>query len=231
MEAVTAPNQSQGDEVVCNKFLEVLAGLFQSKQKYNHLLRPVARLQQVVGLEDGFVRLVRETLIHGLRVEVPNRRPAHDIQAEGPVDGEVHGGVKLFHKSGLLGARLDAAADRNRPDEALHKELAGEREDNGIEGHEGEVASTFAILDGCGGVRAWFSWKWVGEEQGRGYGVLRRGVDEIERQYDENQVKRQDPSMSHAGTLIFGEGAPYRTALRAAARLLALRHVSTAGPR
>lgn len=179
MEPVTAPDQSQGDEVVCNEFFEVLAGLFQTKQKHNHLLRPVTCLQQVVSLEDGLVRLMRESLVHGLRVEVPHGRPAHDIQAKGSVYGEVHGGVKLLHEPGLLGAVPDAEADRNRPDEALHEKFAREREDNGVEGHEGEVACAFAILYGCGGVRARFSFERVGEEQGSGYRVLRRRVDQV----------------------------------------------------
>ena len=76
---------------------------------------------------------MREAFKHSGCVEVPNRGPRHYIQTVGTKDGEVYGRVDLFHESGLLGARADAAINRRRADHPLHEELAGEREDDDVE--------------------------------------------------------------------------------------------------
>lgn len=170
---------------------------------------------------------MREAFVHSRGVEIPHRCSAHNIQPEWSVYSEIHGGVKLLHEPGLLGPRLDATADRNRPDEALHEELAREREDDGIEADEGKVASTFAILDGCSGVCARLSREGVREKNCGGERILGRRVGEVERENKNDQREWKDPGVSHTNAFVFGEGAPYRAALRTATRLLALCTVNT----
>lgn len=173
VEPVAEPDERESDDVVQHKLLEVFARLLQLQHQHDRLLRPVRRLQQVVGLEVRLVRAVREALVHARRVEVPDRRARHDPQTEGAEDRKVHGRVGLLHEACLLAAVLDAGADREGEDQALHAELAREREDDGIEGDKGEVLSALAILsrvaDMCGeSVGALMEGRvGVGEVQGR----------------------------------------------------------------
>lgn len=102
MEAVTQPDQGHCDNVMQDQLFEILSGLLQHEQQDNGLLCPVAGLQQIVGLEDSFVATVRETLKHGICVEVPDWRTVHDVQAKGTENGKVDGSVELLHESGLL---------------------------------------------------------------------------------------------------------------------------------
>ena len=92
------------------------------------------------------MRAVRESLIHAGRVEVPDRRPAHDIQPEGSEDAEVDGGVELFHEPALLPSTSDPESDCQGSYHALHQELSREGEHDGVEGHEGEVLRPFTVL-------------------------------------------------------------------------------------
>lgn len=147
MEPITQPYQSQGDDMMAHEFLEIPARLFEHQAEHNGLLGPVARLQQVIGLEDPLVGAVREGLVHARRVEVPDWRAVHDPQAVGTEDGKVDGGIRLFHESILLGAAESIRA-RQRPKQALHDKLACEGENDNVEGDECEVLGAFAVMDG-----------------------------------------------------------------------------------
>lgn len=94
------------------------------------------------------MRLVREILKHGSRVEVPHRGAAHDVQTERTVNAKVESGIKLLHKSRLLCPTLNAQANGQWSNHALHEELAGEAEYNGVEGHKGEIGLALGILNG-----------------------------------------------------------------------------------
>lgn len=98
------------------------------------------------------MRAMREPFEHAHRVEVPHRRPGHDVQPQRTEDGKIHGGVDLFHKAVLLCARPDLKADGQGADEALHEQLTREREHDDVKGHKGEVSPTFAIVLRSGGV-------------------------------------------------------------------------------
>jgi hypothetical protein len=72
----------------------------------------------------------------------------------------------LFHEPTLLGATLDTCVDCYRANKALHAELAGQSQDNRIEGHEGDVFGSFAELCNVANMR-WegicaFDGRWVG---------------------------------------------------------------------
>jgi hypothetical protein len=145
VESIAQANQAQGDDVVAHQLLEVLARLLQHQEKHNHLLGPVAGLNQVVSFEQGGVGLVGEPVVHGRGVEVPQVRLAHDIEAQRAEKGEVYGGVSLFHEAGLLGARSHAVADGHGAEESLHDELAGEGEEDGVKGDEDVVIPALAV--------------------------------------------------------------------------------------
>lgn len=147
VEAVAQPDQGQGDNVVQDQLLEILAWLLQHQQQDQGLLSPVTGLQQVVGLEQTLVGVVREILEHASRVEVPDGGSRHDIQAEWTVDAKVHGRVELLHEARLLGAALDSPSDGQWTDESLHEELAGEAEDDSVEGHKGEIGLSLSIVN------------------------------------------------------------------------------------
>ena len=185
VEAIRQPDQGQRDDMMHDQLLEILAGLLQQQHQDQPLLGPVARLQQVVGLEPGVVGAVGEALVHAADVEEPDGGAGEDVEADGPGDGEVEGGVELLEEAGLLAAAADAAVDGNGADEALHEELAGEGEDDGVEGDEAEVAGALAILgDGAdvggeGGGALVRGRVGVGEEEEGVEGVVRARAGEV----------------------------------------------------
>lgn len=146
MEAVAQRNQSQSDDVVQHELLEVLARLLQHEDHDQTLLRPVCSLEQVVCLEVRIVGLMREADVHRIGVEEPHRRAAHDEEPVRAEDAKVDRGVRLLHEARLLAAVADAGVDRNRADHALHQELAGEGQDDGVEAEECQIFQALAIL-------------------------------------------------------------------------------------
>ena len=146
------------------------------------------------------MRSVWVALIHARGVEVPDRRPAHDVDAQRPGDAEVDGGVELLHESALFPTPADAAFDRDGPDHALHEEFASEGEDDGVEGDEGEVFGPFAILGhvaDVGGEGGSFveGWVGVGEEDGGVEGVVLAGGDEVGSKEDGGEDERGEPGV------------------------------------
>ena len=153
VKAVAQADESQADNVMADQLLEVLARLFHAEDKHDGLLSPVGGLEEVVELEQGVMGLVREVFVEGACVEIPNRRPAHDVHACGPQDAKVDGRVHLLHVAGLLAARLEAVPLGHRTQDLLHDELAREGQDDGVEGDEGDVPETLAILGDFVGAR------------------------------------------------------------------------------
>lgn len=146
VEAVAQTDEGEADNVMADELAEVLAGLLHAQHQDDSLLGPVGRLEQIVELEEGVVRLVREVLVHGPRVEVPQWGAAHDVQARGAQNAKVDGGVDLLHVAGLLAARAQSMPARHGTQDFLHDELAGEGEDDSVEGDEGDVPGTLSIL-------------------------------------------------------------------------------------
>lgn len=155
VEAVAQADQSQADNVVANQLLEVLPGLLHSQEKHDGLLRPVGGLEEVIELETGLMGLVREVLVHARGVEVPDGRAAHNVHTNGSHESKVQGRVHLLHVPSLLSARLEAGPARHGAQNLLHDELAGEGEDDGVEGHQGNIPETLAVLRDLIGARGW----------------------------------------------------------------------------
>ena len=128
---------------------------------------------------------VREVLKHARGVEIPHGGPRHNEEAVGSEEEEVHGRVDLFHESRLFRTRANAEVEGHWTDESLHEEFAGEGEHDDVEGHEGKIARTFAIV--CR--RAWVAGvrgneriggrEGVGEEDGAVKRVGGCGVYEV----------------------------------------------------
>jgi len=154
MKSVAQPDQANSDNMMRNQLLKVLPRLLQHKQQHNRLLRPVTRLKEIVRLDDGLVRAVREALVHANRVEVPHRRPAHDPDTKRPVQRKVQRRVRLLHEPRLFIPVPDPKPYRNRANESLHAELAGEAQDDNVETDESEVTSALAVVNWAIGVRA-----------------------------------------------------------------------------
>lgn len=192
MEAVTQPDQSQSNDMMQDQLFEIFPRLLQHEQQHNSLLSPVARLQQIVSLEDSLVTAVRETLKHGIRVEIPDGRATHDVQAKGTEDGKVNGRVELLHESGLFCFSLDAQTDGQRTDHALHEELAGEAQDDGVEGDKGEICLSLSVLN-------WLTSRCVervGKEDAVVEGVRGRGVDGVESEDHEHEDQGIEPCVT-----------------------------------
>jgi hypothetical protein len=216
VEAVAQEDQGQRDDVVADQLLEVLARLLHAQQQHDGLLGPVGGLEEVVELEGGVVRAVREALVHGARVEVPQRRAAHHPQPPRARDAEVDGRVHLLHEPRLLGPALEPAAPRQRPEEALHDELAREREHDDVEGHEGNVPPALAVLDRRIGGRVGRRRQRVREEEEAVHGVRGRRIDGVEGEERPEQRQRRHPGVLHrvplplleqrAGLAPLGEG-------------------------
>ena len=146
MKSIAQPNQNQCNNMMSHQLPKILPRLFQLQKQHNRLLCPIASLEQIVGLEQALVGLVRVVLEHGTGIKIPDGGPTHNVETEGTKDRKVNRGVDLFHEPGLFGAGVDAARLRKRADESLHEKFAGEGEDDDVEGDEGEVAWSFAIL-------------------------------------------------------------------------------------
>lgn len=79
MEAVAQPNQRKRHNMMADKLFEILPRLLQQQAEHEGLLRPIASLQQIIRFEQTLVRTMREPFKHAHRVEIPHRRPRHDI--------------------------------------------------------------------------------------------------------------------------------------------------------
>lgn len=203
MKPIAQADERQADDVMGNQLFEILARLFHAQQHHDSLLGPVCRLEQVVKLEDGLVGLMGKRLVHPVGVEVPHRRATHDVHPRGTQEAEVDGRVELFHKAGLFGPRFQARSLSQGAEEFLHDELPGEGQDDGVEGHEGDVPETFAIpgdLVGGGGGQ------FVGEEDevvdGVGLGWV-YGEEEAE---DGEDGERNDPGVLDGVVFCAAEG-------------------------
>lgn len=196
VEAVAQSNQRQGDNVVSDELLKVLAGLLQLQEQHDSLLRPVTSLEQVVGLEQRLVLAVRESLEHGSRVEVPQGRTLHDVQAEWTEDAEVDRGVHLLHESRRLALAADSAPDRERADHLLHDELAGKGQYHGVKRDESDILLALAIHDRPAGGLGRLG---VGEENGAVHGVGRGRVDGVQRQQEDDDQEREQPGILQTG--------------------------------
>ena len=150
MEPIAQPDQRKRDDVMTDQLFEILPRLLQLQTQHNRLLRPVARLQEIIRLKHPFMTPVRESLKHPRRVKIPHWRPRHHVQAQWAKDSKIDRGVDLFHKAVLLRAGADPAVEREGAQVALHEELAGEGEDDDVEGDEGEVEGAFAVVGAVG---------------------------------------------------------------------------------
>lgn len=187
MEAIAQPDQRQGNDMMANKFLEVLPRLLQLQQQHNRLLSPVACLKQVVSLEEGFVFTVREVLEHGRRVEIPDIRSTHDVQPERTKDRKVYRRVDLFHEPRGLPLAADPTVDSPGPDQTLHEELPGERQHNGVERHKRDI---LLALTEHGRATEVFRGLRVGQEDGTVHRVRRRRIDGVHTEQDEQDEER-----------------------------------------
>ena len=90
--------------------------------------------------------LMRETLVHAIRIEIPHRGSRHDIESEQPRKTKVYCRVTLLHEAVLFLFAPYAGADGERKDDALHEKLARERKYDNVEGHETEVRKAFVVV-------------------------------------------------------------------------------------
>lgn len=196
VEAITQSNKSQGDDVVTDQLLEVLAGLLQLQHQHNRLLRPVTGFEEVVGLEDGLVLAVRESLEHRRGVEVPNRRALHHVQSKWSEDSKVHCGVHLLHEPRGLALASNTTPHSERSDHLLHDELARERQHNRVERHERDILFTLAVHDRAAGRLGTLR---VRQEDGTVHGVRGRGVDGVQAEQKEHHDQWQEPRIAQTG--------------------------------
>lgn len=230
MEAVAQPDQRQRDDMMPHQLLEVLSWFFQLQAQDNGLLRPIARLQQIIPLEPAVVRAVRIPLVHALGVKIPHGRARHHHQPQRAEDGKVHRGVDLFHEAVLLGTRPDAAVDRRRPDQPLHEEFARERQHDDVKGHKGKVVQPFPVVSRRVGIEAGGErdhrvvWgERVGEEDGVMERVGGRWIDHVYGEDDERQHEGVDPGVAKGEILPSAEETPRFSTLGIRAGDFALR--------
>jgi hypothetical protein len=219
METVAQPDQSQSNDMMQDQLFEILSRLLQHEQQHNSLLSPITRLQEIVSLEDGLVGAVRETLKHGIRVEVPDGRATHDVQPKGTENGKVHGRVELLHEPGLLCFPQNAQTNGQRADHALHEELAGEAQDDGVKGDKGEISLSLAILNWLAGRGV----ERVGEEDAVVEGVRGRGVDSVKSEDQEHEDQGIEPCVSERDADVTSEETACLAALGCACSLVVCR--------
>jgi len=198
VEAVAQCNQRQTDDVVTHQLLEVLPRLLHAKNQDNSLLGPVGGLEEIVELEERIMGLVREVLIHTAGVEVPDRSAAHDVHASGTENAKVQGSVHLLHVASLLSLGLNTSPARHRPEDLLHDELAGEGENDCVEGNKGNIPGTLAILWWLVGIR---DGQAVGQEDEMMDRIALSRVQSIEEQEGEQDDQREYPGVLHNDAL------------------------------
>lgn len=154
---------------------------------------------------------MRESFVHARRVEIPDRRPAHDEQPQGAENAKVDGGVELFHEPTHLPLLAYPQPNGQGTNEALHEKLAGEGEDDGVEGDEGEVLRALAVLRDMADVRGERASAFVerrvgvGEEEGGMERVVFAGGDEVEGEDDEDEDERGEPGVLQCDPLPAAE--------------------------
>lgn len=190
VEPVAQPNERQRDDMMSDKLLEILPRLLQLQHQHDRLLCPVTRLEQVKGLEERFMLPVGKTFEHGRRVEIPNVRPVHHIKTKRSEDTKVDRGVHLLHETCSLAFTADSAPNCQRTDHTLHQELASERQNNRVEGHKSNILRTFSVHDGATGRLRRLR---IGQKDGAVHGVGLCWVDQVQRQEDNQDEKREEP--------------------------------------
>lgn len=156
------------------------------------MLSPVTSLEQVIGLEDGDVLPVRETLKHGRGVEVPYIRLFHHIQTERSKDRKVHGCVDLLHESSSLASAPNATVSSPWANHALHQKLSCERQDNGVEADKSKVQGTFAVHNWTAGSLGRLR---VRQEDSAVERIGRRRINGVCEEDYAHQQERQNPGV------------------------------------
>lgn len=177
------------------------------------------------------VGLMRESLIHALRVKIPDRRPAHDINSKRTYDCEIYGSVRLLHEARLLRPALQSTTLRQRAQELLHYELPGKGEHHDIEEHKSNIPQSFAIFHERPLGRIGRKRYRVREE----YEMMERirwgRVDSIEAQENDYESQRCNPGMFEGVSLVPLEQATrlptFRERLLAVSLILCLLPVNT----
>ena len=154
MKPVTQSDQSQGDYMMRNELFEIFPPCFQPKHQHDCLLSPVARLQQIVGLEKPFMTPVWKGLVHSVGIEIPDRCATHNIQAQWTGKSEVYSGVHLFHEAESFGAGFDTTRQSPGLNHSLHEEFSRKGKYDDIESDESEVSGAFAVVLGHVGIIA-----------------------------------------------------------------------------
>ena len=201
VKAVAEANKQQTDDMVSHQLLKVLARLLHPQQQHDGLLRPVRRLEEIVELEVGRQRAVREALVHASDVKVPHRRTAHDVHARRPRAPKVDGRVHLLHEAGLLGARAQPAVYREGAQQHLHDELASEGQNHDVEGQERVVPVAFAVFVLGAGGAAGGDGLLVGEEDEAVDDVGLGWVDGVEGGEDAEDGERCHPGVFQGDVL------------------------------
>ena len=190
--------------MVTDKLLEVLSRFLELEHQHDGLLGPVRGLQQVVGLEGPVQGPVREALEEGAGAEVPDRSPAHDVEAQRTEDGEVDGGVGLLQEARLLRLARDAGANGQGSEHDLHQELPREGQREDVEADEGEVQRPLAVLAG----RERIVVERVGQEDGRVHETGRGRIVRVQSQDEQDADERSDPGVSDREAAPSAEEAP-----------------------
>ncbi len=87
----------------------------------------------------------------------------------------------------------------HRTDESLHEELAGEGENNNVEGHKSEVFGPFSvvgdisIMSGVIWDEMMVGWEGVGQKDGMMQRICRVWIDGIGGEDDDHENERVDP--------------------------------------
>jgi len=179
VKSVTQTNKGQSYSVMKYELFEILSRLFQLQYKHNSLLEPVSSLEEVVCFEHAFVRAVWKSFEHSGCVEIPERPPRHNIQAERSEDGKIHGGVYLLHETRLFASVSNPGSNRHGPNNSLHSKFSCETKNDSVERDKSHVVFPLSIHHWSTGV---FGSYWVGEEDGWVEGVLLPWVRDIGRQ-------------------------------------------------
>lgn len=102
VEPIAQPDQGQRNDMVSHEFLEILPRLLKQHNQHQRLLRPITRLQEIIGFEKGVVRAVGECFVHARGVEIPDRGVIHDVKTIRTEDAKVDARVGLFQEAVLL---------------------------------------------------------------------------------------------------------------------------------
>ncbi len=145
VDEVRPTNQPKRDQVMGDKLVVVLPGLFEPQEHDERLLEPEGKLKQVVELEFRTHLPVWIFEPKVFQVVPPTVLEAHHVKTKSGGTAPVEHGVALFGKSQLLRLALDAPPFSEWLEDVERSRLTKERKNDDVKNQEEQIAIALLV--------------------------------------------------------------------------------------